>query len=42
LRALKGDAEAEEMIVSHCKDDLEAMKKIYEKIKPYIEKWKGR
>jgi uncharacterized protein YprB with RNaseH-like and TPR domain len=36
IRAIKGDKKAKEMITKHCLDDLESMKKIFEKLKPYL------
>jgi len=39
LKAIKGNEEAREKIVEHCKDDLLAMKKIFEKLESYIKKW---
>lgn len=39
LKAIKGDGKAKEKIVEHCKDDLVAMKKIFEKLESYIKKW---
>ena len=39
FRAIKGDAKAKDEIVEHCKDDLLAMKEIYEKVKAYVPKW---
>jgi uncharacterized protein YprB with RNaseH-like and TPR domain len=36
IKATNGDKKAKEIIMEHCKDDLNALEKIYEKLEPYI------
>lgn len=38
IKAANGDKNAREAIINHCKDDLQALKKIFEKLEPYISK----
>lgn len=39
IKAIQGDREAKNAIIEHCKDDLQALKLIYERIKPYTSGW---
>ena len=39
LQFLKGDRKAKQTIISHCLDDLKALEKVYEKVKPYLKFW---
>jgi uncharacterized protein YprB with RNaseH-like and TPR domain len=36
IKAMNGNKKAKETIIEHCKDDLDALKKIYEKLEPYL------
>lgn len=36
IKAVKGDKGAKEDIIRHCLDDLNALEKIFEKLKPYL------
>lgn len=36
LKAIRGDEKAKKEIINHCLDDLEALEKIFKKLKPYL------
>lgn len=42
MLAVKGDKTAREQILLHCQDDLNALKKIFEKLEPYLKNWLKR
>ncbi|MEM5854065.1 MAG: ribonuclease H-like domain-containing protein [Candidatus Aenigmatarchaeota archaeon] len=42
IKFLSGSKKAREEIIEHCKDDLKAMKEIFEKVKSYVQKWKNK
>lgn len=42
IKATSGDKKAKEIIINHCKDDLNVLKKIYEKLEPYFSLLKNR
>jgi uncharacterized protein YprB with RNaseH-like and TPR domain len=40
LRAVEGDKTSKQEIINHCCDDLKALKAVFERVKPYVEKWR--
>lgn len=39
LKAINGDREAANKIIEHCKDDVEALKAVHQRLKPYVDRW---
>jgi len=39
MSAIKGNENARKEILNHCLDDLNALKKIFEKLEPYVQRW---
>lgn len=39
ISAIKGDIKSKKEILDHCYDDLLNLKKIFEKLEPYVQKW---
>lgn len=40
LKAVKGDQNARKAIIEHCEEDIEALKAIHQRLKPYVDRWR--